>query len=97
MDKQNKIIINVVNVREADMPNAIKFCIFHNIPLHIMKLQLSNNALKNKDLLTPIDISITGEKGCDINNKTLIMPNGKIIRCASEKSNIKCEYGCHDI
>lgn len=96
-NKDSEICINVVNVKEAHIDEAMKFCEIHKIPLHIMKLQLSNAALLNKDKLTPLTISITGDKGCQIDNKLLIQPNGNIIKCASEKSNIKCEYGVCDL
>lgn len=87
--KMNRnVSINIVGVREANVPEAVEYAISRNIPIHIMKLQKTGRAKTSN--LTEIDISISGQNGCGKHNKSLYTPLGDQLHCASEKGNNDC-------
>lgn len=83
------VSINVVNVKESHIDECLHFCIINDIPMHIMKLQKIGRALKSD--LHEIDISITGDKGCNKLYKLLYNPFGENINCAADKFNNICK------
>jgi len=88
----NNMSINVVNVTEAHIGPAINFAGRFDIPIHIMKLQDSGAARLNKKILHEVHISITGDSGCNYNNKKLIRPDNTILHCSADKTNNTCKY-----
>ncbi len=83
------VTINVVAIRESGLIEAIEFGMTYNIPIHIMKLQKSGNAkiIMNDNTLHEVDISSTGDSGCRKNDKRLILSNGTVYCCSSDKAD----------
>lgn len=60
----------------------------HDFPVHLYRLQLQGRAVKHDSLA---DITLTGERGCNRNNKKTIQVDGTVIGCSGEKYGHQCD------
>ncbi len=82
------VSINIVGITESNVSEAISYAVSHGIPIHIMRLQKTGRAKVSN--LHEINLSISGQNGCNKPDKSLYTPFGLQLNCASEKNNNNC-------